>query len=116
MSAPGSSAAQRACAPADRAVLWSALAGAGAGVQNLLDARRQTIRSVASRHRVRSIRWWSPTASAASLDFLVEGLPESVPGLRSELERVLGCRVAIYLADQIPREAWGGILAETVTL
>lgn len=91
-------------------------AAAGAGVQHIVEARRQAIRSVANRHRVRSIRWWSPTANAASLDFLVEGAPDSVPALRAELERVLGCRVAIYLADQIPRQAWGGILSETVAL
>ncbi|HSR24164.1 MAG TPA: hypothetical protein VLW53_11475 [Candidatus Eisenbacteria bacterium] len=85
-------------------------------MQHIVDARRQAIRIVASRHRVRGIRWWSPTASTACLDFLVEGRPDSVVALRSELEQVLGCRVAIYLADQIPREAWGGILAETVAL
>lgn len=96
--------------------MWSAPAAPAPGVQHIVDSRRQAIRSVASRHRVRGIRWWSPTANTACLDFLVEGRPDTVAALRSELEQVLGCRVAIYLADQIPREAWGGILAETVAL
>src|SRR5262249_53951288 len=34
--------------------------------------------------------------------------PVSLPNFRSALESALGCRVAVYLADQIPAEAWKG--------
>jgi len=61
-------------------------------------------------------RWWPPTANAVWLDFVVESTPASVPAFRSALETALGCRVAVYLADQIPAEAWGRLLVETVAL
>jgi hypothetical protein len=89
---------------------------AGAGVHQLIDARRQAIRRVASQHQVTGLRWWPPSASAVWLDFLVEGRPASLPAFRADLEAALGRRVAVYLADQIPREAWGGMLVETVAL
>jgi hypothetical protein len=85
-------------------------------VEHLIDARRQTIRGVASRHRVGGIRWWPPTVNPTWLDFVVDDAPESLPAFRSDMERALGCRVAVYVADQIPKEAWGRILVETVAL
>jgi hypothetical protein len=87
---------------------------AGAGVHHLIDVRRQAIRSVANRHQVRGIRWWPPAANPVWLDFVVEGTPASLPAFRSDLESALGCRVAVYLAEQIPPEAWGRVLVETV--
>ena len=50
------------------------------------------------------------------LDFVVEDAPDSLPAFRSDLESALGCRVAVYLAEQIPEEAWGRILVETIVL
>ena len=89
---------------------------AGAGVHHLIEARRQAIRRVASQHQVGGLRWWPPTANSLWLDFVVEDPPDSLSAFRSDLESALGCRVAVYLADQIPREAWGRLLVETVAL
>jgi hypothetical protein len=85
-------------------------------VHHLIDARRQAIRGVASQHHVGGLRWWPPTANPAWLDFVVEDVPDSLPAFRSDLESALGCRVAVYLADRIPQEAWGRLLVETVAL
>ena len=52
----------------------------------------------------------------AWVHLLVEGRPDSLPSFRSDLERALGCRVAVYLAGQIPEEAWGSMLVETVAV
>jgi hypothetical protein len=89
---------------------------AGHGVEQLIDARRQAIHGVATQHEVDAIRWWPPTAAPRWLDFLVEGLPGSLPDFRADLERALGCRVAIYLADQLPADAWQRIAPQTVTV
>lgn len=86
------------------------------GVEQLVHARRSEIRGVASRHEVDGISWWPPTASPRWLDFLVEGVPSSLPALRADLERALGCRVAIYLADQMPAETRRRVSTETVQL
>jgi len=83
-------------------------------VHHLIDVRRQAIRGVASQHRVGDLRWWPPTVNPTWLDFVVEEAPDSLPAFRSDLEAALGCRVAVYLAEQIPQEAWGRILVETV--
>lgn len=87
---------------------------------------------MAAQHEVDRIRWWPPTAEPTShpvksaprqrdftgtpgwADFLVEGIPGSLPALRADLERALGCRVAIYLADQLPTDAWQRIAPQTV--
>jgi hypothetical protein len=50
------------------------------------------------------------------LDLVVEDVPDSLPAFRSDLESALGCRVAVHLAGQIPPEAWGRILVETVAI
>ena len=89
---------------------------AGTGVHPLIDARRRAIRRVASKHRVRGLRWWPPAANPVWLDFLVEDVPDSLPAFRTDLESALGCRVAVHLADRIPEEAWGRMLVETVAL
>jgi hypothetical protein len=93
-------------------------AGPGAGVEHLIDSRRRAIRSVASRHRVAGISWWPPsTEHPACLDFVVENAPPAgLDALRGDLERVLGCRVAVYLAVQIPAKAWGRFLVEPVAV
>jgi hypothetical protein len=85
-------------------------------VHHLIDARRQAIRRVASQHQIASLRWWPPTADPSWLDFVVEDVPDSLPAFRSDLETALGCRVAVYLADLIPPEAWGQMLVQTVPL
>ncbi len=47
---------------------------------------------------------------------MVEDAPDSLPELRSDLEHAVGCRVAVYLAREIPKEAWGQLLVETVAV
>jgi hypothetical protein len=84
------------------------------GVEQLVLARRKVIRGVADHHEVDGIRWWPPTASPRWLDFLIEGVPSSLLAFRTDLEHALGCRVALYLADQMTPEAWHRIEAETV--
>jgi hypothetical protein len=75
---------------------------------------------VAHDHEVDAIRWWPPTRPAEPapepswLDFLVEGAPGSLPHFRADLERALGCRVAIYLADLLTSDAWQRIAPLTV--
>jgi hypothetical protein len=89
----------------------------GAGVEPRIDPRRQAIRRVARRHHVAGLRWWPPsTDHPACLDFVVEGAPGGLPEFRADLERILGCQVAVYLAGQIPRKAWGGLLVEPIAL
>jgi hypothetical protein len=90
--------------------------GAARGVEQLIHARRQAIQGVATQHDLDGIRWWPPTASPSWLDFLVEGVPGSLPAFRADLERALGCRVAIYLADQLPADVWQRIAPQTVQL
>ena len=90
-------------------------ASAGSGVQ-LIDARRRAIRRVASQHHVTGLRWWPPSANPVWLDFVVEGRLASLPEFRTALESALGCRVTVYLADQIPAEVWGRLLVDTVAL
>jgi len=76
----------------------------------VLDPAR--VRDVARRHGLDAIRWWPPNQG----DLLVEGLPVSLRSLRAELERALGCRVAIYLADCLAEETRDRIRRETVDL
>jgi hypothetical protein len=83
-------------------------------VHHLIDARRQAIHGVAAQHQVQGLRWWPPTANPVWLDFVVESTPANVPAFRSALESALGCRVAVYLAEQIPAEAWGRMLVDAV--
>lgn len=85
-------------------------------MQHLNDARRRAIREVARQHQVAGLRWWPPTAEPVWLDFVVDGTPASLPALRAALESATGCRVAVYLADQIPKEAWGRLLVESVAI
>lgn len=82
-------------------------------MEQLLLARRQVIRGVADQHEVAGIRWWPPTTSHTWLDFLIEGVPCSLPAFRIDLEHALGRRVAIYLAEQMAPETWRRIEAET---
>jgi hypothetical protein len=85
---------------------------AGAGVRHTVDSRRPAIRRVATQHAVGRVRWWPPSINSRCLDLLVESAPPSLPAFRRDLERALGCRVAVYLPGQIT----GGILVETVPL
>jgi hypothetical protein len=86
-------------------------------VKHSIDVRRRrAIRSVARHHEVGAIRWWPPSTHPAWVHLLVEDRPDSLPSFRSDLERALGCRVAVYLAGQIPEEAWGSLLVETVAV
>ncbi|HKA49762.1 MAG TPA: hypothetical protein VKK19_09265, partial [Candidatus Dormibacteraeota bacterium] len=61
-------------------------------MEQLVLARRQVIRGLADQHEVDSIRWWPPTTSDRWIDFLIEGLPYSLPAFRTDLEHALGCR------------------------
>lgn len=83
-------------------------------MEQLIHARRQAIRGVATDHDVDGIRWWPPTASPSWLDFLIEGVPDSLLAFRADLERALGCRVAIYFADQLSGETRQRLTASTV--
>jgi len=74
--------------------------------------RRGAIRELASRHGLEAVRWWPPNDG----DLLVEGLPVSLRQLRADLERALGCKVAIYLADRLETETRDRLLEETVDL
>jgi hypothetical protein len=75
-------------------------------------ARRGAIRELASRHGLEAVRWWPPNDG----DLLVEGLPLSLRQLRADLERALGCKVAIYLADRLATETRDRLRHETVDL
>ena len=81
-----------------------------------VDARRRAIREVAAQHRVNGLRWWPPSGCQVWLDIVVDERPASLSAFRADLQAALGCRVAVHLAEQIPAEAWGGILVETVPL
>jgi len=83
-------------------------------VEQLILARRQAIAGVAAQHDVDGIRWWPPTGEPGSFDFVVQGVPDSLPAFRTDLERAVGRRVAIYLADQLPSDAWQRIAPLTV--
>jgi hypothetical protein len=75
-------------------------------------ARRAQIRELASRHGLDAVRWWPPNDG----DLLVEGLPTRLRQLRTDLERALGCKVAIYLADCLAGETRDRLRDETVDL
>lgn len=75
-------------------------------------AHRGAIRELASRHGLEAVRWWPPNDG----DLLVEGLPHSLRQLRTDLERALGCKVAIYLADRLESETRDRLREETVDL
>jgi hypothetical protein len=86
-------------------------------VKHSIDARRRrAIRSVAGHHRVGGIRWWPPAVNPDWVHVVVDDRPASLTTFRSDLERALGCRVAVYVAGQIPKEAWGSLLVETVAV
>jgi ribosomal protein S3 len=80
--------------------------------EDLALTRRSEIRRVAQAHGVESIRWWPPRKA----DFVIGELPESLRELRTDLERVLGCKVAIYLVDNQPEEVRRRLTAQTVDL
>ena len=75
-------------------------------------ARRGAIRELASRHGLEAVRWWPPYDG----DLLVEGVPSSLRQLRADLERALGCKVAIYLADRLESETRDRLRDESVDL
>lgn len=68
------------------------------------------IRELARRHGIEAMRWWPPNEG----DFLVGGMPSSLRALRTDLERTLGCRVAIYLADRLSPDTLERLVEETV--
>ena len=75
-------------------------------------AHRGEIRELASRHGLEAVRWWPPNEG----DLLVQGVPLSLRRLRADLERALGCKVAIYLADCLADETRDRLQRETVDL
>ena len=82
------------------------------GGKDLALARRADIRRIARTHGVDSIRWWPPRRA----DFVIGELPQSLGDLRADLERVLGCRVAIYLVGHQPEEVRRRLTEQTVDL
>ncbi len=82
------------------------------GGTDLALTRRADIRRVARTHGVDSIRWWPPRRA----DFVIGELPQSLGELRADLERVLGCRVAIYLAEHQPEEVRRRLTEQTIDL
>jgi hypothetical protein len=79
---------------------------------DLVPARGAEIHRVAKAHGVPTIRWWPPQKA----DFLIEELPGSLRDFRADLERVLGCKVAIYLAGQQPEEVQRRLAEQPVPL
>ena len=75
-------------------------------------AQRAAIRELASRHGLEAVRWWPPGDG----DLLVQGVPASLRRLRADLERALGCKVAIYLTDCLADETRDRLERETVDL
>jgi hypothetical protein len=80
--------------------------------QNLLLTRRSEILEVADRYGVEGLHWWPPQPG----DFVVEGLPDRLRSLQADLERILGCRVAIYLIEHWPHEHRRRLEGEMVQL
>lgn len=75
-------------------------------VRDLVSNHWSAIRQVAGGHGVDRIHFWPPTYGGdRGADFLVDGRLENLRGLRADLERELGCEVAIYFADQAPADA-----------
>jgi hypothetical protein len=103
-------------APLREMLTWTDAAHDNANVCSLVSppavARRGAIRELASRHGLDAVRWWPPNDG----DLLVEGLPLSLRKLRADLERALGCKVAIYLADCLETETRDRLRGETVDL
>jgi hypothetical protein len=79
---------------------------------DLVLTRRAEIRRVAHEHGVETIRWWPPRKA----DFVIGELPESLRELRTDLEKVLGCKVAIYLVDHQPEEVRRRLADQTIDL
>jgi hypothetical protein len=73
---------------------------------------RGAIQEIAERHGLDTVRWWPPNAG----DLLVGGAALDLRQFRSELERALGCKVAIYLAEQLPPDVRERLRSETVDL
>ena len=80
--------------------------------EHLALARRRDIRRIALTHGVDSIRWWPPSRA----DFVIGELPQSLVELRADLQRALGCRVAIYLAEHQPEEVRRRLAEQTIDL
>jgi len=80
--------------------------------EDLAFARRAEIRKLALSHGVESIRWWPPRRA----DFLISELPQSLREFQSDLEKLLGCRVAIYLVDQQSEDVRRRLTEQTVDL
>jgi hypothetical protein len=80
--------------------------------EDLAFARRAEIRRVAQAHGVETIRWWPPRRA----DFVIGELPQSLRELRADLEKVLGCRVAIYLVDHQPDDVRRRLTEQTIDL
>jgi hypothetical protein len=87
---------------------------AGCVVPAVVAQRRWAIRALAGRHGVAAMRWWPAVTDLGRMDFLVEGNQISLGRFRMALERLLGCRVAIYPIERLPAEARAKIWAETV--
>jgi uncharacterized protein len=91
-------------------------------IYRLVQAKREEILHIASRHGVHTIRLFGSVArgeagASSDIDFLIEAGPERTPwfpgGLIADLEDLLGCRVDIvtekalhwYIRDRVLQEA-----------
>lgn len=91
-------------------------------IYELVQAKREEILHIASRHGVHKIRLFGSVARGeaganSDIDFLIEAGPERTPwfpgGLIADLEDLLGCRVDIvtekalhwYIRDRVLQEA-----------
>ena len=82
-----------------------------------LQGRVESIRGLAEIYGLEGIRWWPGSGDVpASLDFLVDGQPASFRDFQADLEKALGCRVAIYLADRLPEEVRDRLSSESIEM
>ncbi len=85
--------------------------------EDQIQGRMESIRGLAEVYGLEGIRWWPGSGDApASMDFLVAGQPDSFKGLQGDLEKALGCRVAIYLADRLPDEVRDKLESESIEM
>jgi len=80
--------------------------------ESLVLTRRAEILEVADRHGVHGLRWWPPQPG----DFVVAGLSDRLRQLQADLERTLGCPVALYVIENWAGEDRSRLEAETVQL
>ena len=85
--------------------------------EDQIQGRMESIRGLAELYGLEGIRWWPGSGDVpASMDFLVDGQPAGFRGFQADLEKALGCRVAIYLADRLPDEVRDKLAGESIEM